>query len=169
MERIIKCTSIAEVITLMCPGQGVEAKYYAWNFTAINKYNTIEFRKGAASVSEGLAFAWIELALRFVLISRQMGDMETLRQIPVNITSLKEYLSQEGEYAALQIFDDAPLALLFAGKKVPSVQPMPVNVETLSPADRQMLERKIKFDSEHNSILEKLASPPYFPAQPTAA
>ena len=169
MRKIMKCTAIPKVITLLCPGQGVEARYYPWKFTAINKYNTIEFRKGSASVSANLAFGWIELALIFVLISMQMGDMETLQQMPVNITSLKEYLSQEGEYAAPEIFDDAAFNSIFRGDKEPSVQPTPVDADTLSPEDQQLSQRKIQFDTEHNSMLEKLTPPPSFPARTTAA
>jgi hypothetical protein len=73
MARAMQCQTQSELIGLMCPGEYPDSKYFAWNFTVINKYNTIEFRKGSASVSEDLAFGWIEIAVRFVPDSKTAG------------------------------------------------------------------------------------------------
>jgi hypothetical protein len=162
----MQCEKISDLIELMCPGQFPDSKYWAWNFTAINKYNTIEFRKGSASVSEGLAFGWIEVALRFVLIARRLGTIQMLEKLPVNLGSLQEFLSQKGEYADMGIFSDQALELMFRGKKpTMSIQPQPVTLSDLSQEEREMIQRKKQFDINNNSMLEKLQSPPYFGVQ----
>ncbi|KAG6366155.1 hypothetical protein INS49_000331 [Diaporthe citri] len=54
-----RCTTVREIVDLMNPDG---SKYYGWNFQAIQKYSTVEFRRGAASTSVNDVFSWVELA-----------------------------------------------------------------------------------------------------------
>lgn len=117
-------------------------------------------------MSEGLAFGWIEVALRFGLIARRLGTIQMLENVPVNLGRLQEFLSQKGEYADMGIFSHQALELMFRGKKpTMSKQPQPVTLSNLSQEEREMMQRKQQFDVNNNSMLENLQSPPYFDVQ----
>lgn len=161
---IERCKTVEEVIGLMCPGEGTIAKYWNFNFLAILKYSTIEFRKAPPSLNEQMATAWMEFALRFIIISMTYGTAEFLQKAPATVGGLHQFLSQTAQFAQLGIFNDQTLNPLFEG--VPpstSIQPRPV--PPLSPEDQAAFKAKVLFDTQHQDLLNKKLLPPYFNVQ----
>ncbi len=86
--------SIGDVCDMV--GQRGE-KNFAWNFEALDKYETIEFRKPPASVSSDQALCWAELVLNFVQAAVRNGTSEKLRNVPATVGGLQWFLRQVHE------------------------------------------------------------------------
>lgn len=90
IEDIDNCASTEEVVHLMSPPP--QGKLWAWNFQAMKKFGTIEFRKGSASLNSTDAIAWAELVLYFVQAAIRMDSVNSILHVPANIGSLKAFL-----------------------------------------------------------------------------
>lgn len=89
MKMIDRCDRQSELIELMCPLP--HKRCYAWNFWALKKFGTIEFRKGSASLNAGDALAWAELTILFVQAAvKALPDSLLTR--PANIEELRRFL-----------------------------------------------------------------------------
>lgn len=129
LEALQNCSSVADVAQMMSPGP--QGKAWAWNFQALNKFGTIEFRKGSASLNAGDAIGWAELVLYFVLAAIKLRGLNSLLHFPANIGGLAGFLG----------FEKTRKMALFAGKTGDeSIQP-----ELLfAPCEkREMLEKKL--------------------------
>lgn len=135
IDIIETCGSQAELILLMSPTP--QKRFFAWNFRALNKFGTIEFRKGGASLNGGEAIAWAELVLLFVQSAMQT-EKESLKAMPANIRGLKTFLGAD------KLKDLGPL--LKGKNDDESVQPKIV----LSRNDKETasLEKKLRKDDE---------------------
>lgn len=89
MNIIDRCSRESELIELMCPPP--HQRCFAWNFWALKKFGTIEFRKGSASVNASDALAWAELTILFVQAAVQALP-ESLLTRPANIEELRRFL-----------------------------------------------------------------------------
>jgi Putative amidoligase enzyme len=143
IEMIHECTSESELIGLMCPRP--QERYYAWNFRAIGRFGTIEFRKGSASLNASDALAWAEYTLLFVQSAVQTSP-KSLRRVPANIRALKEFLGVE------KINHLKPI---FQGKDdKESLQPQPMMLQTFEAVE--ILGRKLTNDEmEQRRLAEK--------------
>lgn len=92
MDAIGNCASQNDLIKLMCPDP--QERYFAWNFLALNKFGTIEYRKGGASLTADMAVAWGQLVLLFVQSALQV-KRDSLKTMPASIGGLKEFLGAE--------------------------------------------------------------------------
>lgn len=134
IEAIGNCGSTAEVIELMSPKP--QDRFWAWNFQAMKKFGTIEFRKGSASLNGDQAVAWAELVLLFVQ-SALVADIRSLKTVPANIRGLKFFL---GEHNL------GDVATLFRGKgDRETLQP---KLLFPNPAEKEMLEKKLAEDAK---------------------
>ena len=132
IDIIEKCDNEKELIELMCPGD----RYFAWNFRALRKHGTIEFRKGAASLSGDVAIAWAQLVLQFVESAVQV-PRSSWERIPANVKGLKRFLGTD-PYGYLH-------PILKCIDETESAQPGIV-IDCRSQVEMQMLERKLKAD-----------------------
>ncbi len=129
IEMIENCRSLEEVILLMSPKP--QGRFWAWNFQAMRKSRTIEFRKGGASLNGEQALAWAELVLLFIEAAVQT-DIESLRTVPAIIKTLKIFLGED------KLNNVKPL---FEGKKdQESVQPTIVGKPSF---DTELLRQKM--------------------------
>ena len=92
IEAIGRCARESDLINLMCPPP--QERCYAWNFRALKKFGTIEFRKGTASLNADEALAWAEFTLLFVQAAMQVS-LKSLVSKPANIAELKGFLGVE--------------------------------------------------------------------------
>lgn len=119
-------------------------RYWAWNFRAIEKFGSIEFRKGDASRNGREAVAWAELVLLFVQAAVQTTP-ESLKEVPANVAALKNFLGRDKLL---------PLKPLLAGKSGrESLQPTLLPYERIG--DPVVLQRKLKFDEEKQRRLAR--------------
>jgi Putative amidoligase enzyme len=143
ITQIGECRSRDEIIDLMSPK--LLDRFWAWNFRAMNKYGTIEFRKGSASLNGEQVLAWSELALCFVQSAMQT-DINSLGRVPANVAALKRFLGGAEKVKALK--------LIFDGKRDDaSVQP-----ELIYKPDMNMeimLRRKLREDNEKQQKLAR--------------
>ncbi|KAI1084045.1 putative amidoligase enzyme-domain-containing protein [Whalleya microplaca] len=146
-----RCYTIDEVINLMNP-EG--SRYFGWNFQAIKKYKTVEFRRGAASTSVDDVFLWVEVATSFLRASLKMTSADSLRGFAPNMGGFRSFLAQ-GINDIPGIGDSRYLQRLFAGRK-PDERLEPKPVGKLSPEKRKKLEKKIYLDSRSNPMLDNM-------------
>ena len=132
----------SSLIMLMSPTP--QMRFFAWNFRALDKFGTVEFRKGDASLNGHEAIAWAELVLLFVQSAVQT-DRESLRAMPANIRGLKSFLGTE------KLKDLEPL--LDGKNDDESVQPR--IVLSRSDEERALLEKKLRKDAEWQRKLAK--------------
>lgn len=92
MNMIDNCGRQIELIKLMCPPP--QRRCFAWNFWALQKFGTIEFRKGSASLDAGNALAWAELTILFVQAAVQALP-DSLLTRPANIEELRRFLGPD--------------------------------------------------------------------------
>ena len=89
--KISRVTDFQGLLRLMNPSS---QRGYGWNFRAIMKYYTIEFRKPPASKTANEALGWAELAMSFVQTSIRYGSLERLKVIPPTVGGLRWFLRQ---------------------------------------------------------------------------
>jgi Putative amidoligase enzyme len=132
IDMIEKCKGEEELIDLMCP----DDRNFAWNFQALRKHGTVEFRKGAASLEGDQAIAWAQLVLQFVQAAVQV-PRSSWERLPANIRGLRSLLGLDA-YGSLD-----PILKGMDGEN--SLQPEIV-MECANWAQMQMLERKLDAD-----------------------
>jgi hypothetical protein len=92
IEKIGRCETENELIDLMCPGP--EERYWAWNFSALKRYRSVEFRQGDASTDMKETEGWVELVLRFVLAAIRVSDSTHMQSISADLAGLEDFLQQ---------------------------------------------------------------------------
>lgn len=147
-------TTINQVIDAMNPNQ---SKYFSWNFLSVRRFKTIEFRRGAVSLSVNDVFMWAELAMSFIRAALALQSTTQLRQYPRTVGGLRSFI----QYAQLStqqgMHNPTFLNPLFSGK-ASTDRANPVPVGTLSPAKQAKLQRKIAADSVSNPVLDMMSS-----------
>ena len=92
LERIGNCRTFLAVAKLLCAvddesdaydGNG-DSKLYKYNFTALLKLKTVEFRQHAATHDTAIVVEWVGFCVQFVGRALEMteGEFEALRQTP---------------------------------------------------------------------------------------
>ncbi|KAI0441564.1 hypothetical protein F4803DRAFT_410478 [Xylaria telfairii] len=153
LAQLERCRTVDEVIEMMNPQN---SRYFGWNFQAIKKYSTVEFRRGAASTSPADCFRWIELATSFLGASIKMSSEASIRQFSPTIGGLTQYLSQGVDDTA-GVGESRYLWDKFDGlRRTDRMDPIPVG--NLSPEKRKKLEQKILLDQKSNPILDNIAA-----------
>lgn len=137
-------TTINQVIDAMNPNQ---SKYFGWNFLSARRFKTIEFRRGAVSLSVNDVFMWAELAMSFIRAALALQSTTQLRQY----LQYAQLSTQQGMH------NPTFLNPLFSGK-ASTDRANPVPVGTLSPAKQAKLQRKIAADSVSNPVLDMMSS-----------
>lgn len=142
IEMIEECENEDQVIELMSPGP--QNRMFAWNFRAMRKFRTVEFRKGSASVNADEALAWAELTVLFVQAAVQVTP-KSLSTIPANIRELKKFLGVDKLKYVKPLFEGKD------GEE--SLQP--VLQLYFSLAQEAQLQKKLLFDAEEQRRLAK--------------
>ena len=142
IDIIEKCAGEDELIELMCPGD----RNFAWNFQALRKHGTIEFRKGPASLEGDQAIAWAQLVLQFVQSAVDVPQ-SSWKRLPANVKGLRAFLGLD-----MHGFLD-PILRDLEGED--SVQPE-ILMECANRAEMEMLERKLDFDLLEHLRLTKM-------------
>ncbi|KAI1129698.1 putative amidoligase enzyme-domain-containing protein [Nemania abortiva] len=145
--------TVDEVINLMNPE---DSRYFGWNFQAIKKYSTVEFRRGAASTSSTEVFRWVELATSFLRASIKTPTAASIQQFQPTIGGLMKYLSV-GVDDVPGVGESRYLWDKFAGLR-PNDRLDPIPVGKLSPEKRKKLERKILLDKQSNPALDNIVA-----------
>ena len=131
------------------------SKYFGWNFLAIKKFKTIEFRRGAASLTVDDVFVWVEIAMSFIQAALKIRSANDLQTHAATVGGLRNFIQNAAFVNAPGTWDPTYLSLLFNGKSSgDSLQPTPVG--QLSPQKEQKLRRKIEADSRSQPMLVKL-------------
>lgn len=132
IDMIELCATENDLIELMSPG----SEYFAWNFRALKKQGSVEFRKGGASLRGNEAIAWAQLVLQFVesAITLQRSSWET---IPANVGGLKSFLGNDS-YGYLH-------PILKGIEDTESAQPG-IMSQFQNQAEHQALQRKLDAD-----------------------
>lgn len=150
-----KCTNVKDIINLMNPDG---SKYFGWNFQAIPKYSTVEFRRGAASTSVNDVFSWVELAVSFVKAALKLRTAADLRNFNGNIGGLADFIDM-GVIEGPGLNDKRYFQRLLVKRgldKSPTARLDPIPVGDLSPAKLKKLKEKIKLDQQMNPMLSNL-------------
>lgn len=150
-----QCTTVREVINLMNPDG---SKYFGWNFQAIPKYSTVEFRRGAASTSANDVFSWVELAVSFVNAALKLRTASDLRNFAGNIGGLTAFI-EVGVVEGPGLNDKRYFQRLLAKRgldKTPNSRLDPIPVGELSPTKLKKLKEKINLDRLANPMLNNL-------------
>ncbi|KAI1410318.1 putative amidoligase enzyme-domain-containing protein [Hypoxylon sp. FL1857] len=152
IEQLEKCMAIDEVIRLMNPN---DSRYFGWNFLAMKKYKTVEFRRGAGSRNVNDVFMWVEFALSFLQASLKLGSAASLKQYPASVGGLSMFISFAGLQNQPGMNSSVHLNRLFAGRN-PNEHVPPKPVGNLTPERRKKLEKKLKVDASTNPMLTKI-------------
>jgi hypothetical protein len=144
IDIIGRCDSQTDLIRLMCPKP--QKRFFAWNFHALNKFGTIEFRKGGASLKGDEAIAWAELVLLFVQSAVQI-DRESLRTMPANIKGLKRFLG---------VHELRDLEPLLEGKDEDEIVE-PKIILSRNEQEKEILRKKLRDDAAEQIKLAKAA------------
>lgn len=146
------CDSIDAVISMMNPH---DSKYFGWNFLAIKKYRTVEFRRGAASRSVNDVFMWVEFAMSFLQASLKLRNVDAFSTYPATVGGLSMFIQHAGLQDQPGTTDSRFLDRLFANHG-PGETLAPTPVGKLTAEKRKKLEKKIKADSQSNPMLTKI-------------
>ncbi|KAI0156353.1 hypothetical protein GGR57DRAFT_491465 [Xylariaceae sp. FL1272] len=143
MAMLERCAKVEDVIELMNPQ---ESRYFGWNFQAIKKYSTIEFRRGATSTTSAEVFRWVEIATSFL---RASVEIQTGSDISRSCQGA--LMTPKGVGESRFLWEK------FAGlKQNERLDPIPVG--KLSPEKRKKWEKKIQLDLKSNSMLHNVAA-----------
>ncbi|KXJ87326.1 hypothetical protein Micbo1qcDRAFT_197912 [Microdochium bolleyi] len=149
VARIEQCRTIDEIIELMNP-KG--SRYFGWNFQALKKYETVEFRRGPVSTTVNDVFKWIALASSFLRAAIEMDSAEKICATAPTVGGLGTFVyygarhdPQDGRY----------LQLLLAGRHAGDRMD-PIAVGKLSPEKRKKLERKMEIDRRCNPMVDNI-------------
>lgn len=149
------CTTVREVVDLMNPDG---SKYFGWNFQAIPKYSTVEFRRGAASTSLNDVYSWVELAVSFVNASLRLSTAAGLGQFDSTVGGLTQFIELgvvEGPGLNNRRYFDR-LLLKRGLEKSPNARLDPIPVGELTPVKLRKLKEKIRLDQQMNPMLNNL-------------
>lgn len=150
-----RCTTVREIVDLMNPDG---SKYFGWNFQAIPKYSTVEFRRGAASTSVNDVFSWVELAVSFVNASLKLQTAAGLRQYASTVGGLTQFIELgvvEGPGLNNKRYFERLLVKRGLDKS-PNARLEPVPVGELTPDKLKKLKEKIRLDQQMNPMLNNL-------------
>ncbi|KUI65228.1 hypothetical protein VM1G_00039 [Cytospora mali] len=150
-----RCTTVREIVDLMNPDG---SKYYGWNFQAIQKYSTVEFRRGAASTSVNDVFSWVELAVSFVKASLKLQSAAGLRQYSATVRGLTQFI-ELGVVEGPGLNDKRYFNRLLVKRgldKSPNARLDPDPVGELTPDKLKKLKQKIRLDQQMNPMLNNL-------------
>lgn len=142
IEMIEECAHVNEIISLLCPIP--QDRNFAWNFRALRRFGTIEFRKGGASLNAAEALAWAELTLLFAEAALQVAP-KSLRTMPANIRGLKTFLGPDKLNYLRAMFDGK------SGDE--SLQPQIIMTD--DGKQEEILRKKLKYDEELQRQLAK--------------
>ncbi|KAH7036026.1 putative amidoligase enzyme-domain-containing protein [Microdochium trichocladiopsis] len=153
IDRIEQCRTQDELIQLMNPG-GAQDRYYGWNFQALNKLSTVEFRRGPASSTADQVLHWVELATTFLRASIHLPSSGALSRLPPNIGGLLHFL-HSGHQDHPGLGDSTLYMPLFAGRQATDrLDPKPVG--HLSPERLKKFKKKVAFDNARLHMLESI-------------
>lgn len=149
------CSTVKEIINLMNPDG---SKYFGWNFQAIPKYSTVEFRRGAASTSVNDVYSWVELAVSFVMASLKLQTAAGLKKYASNIRGLTEFIKL-GVVEGPGLNDRRYFERLLVKRGLnqhPDARLDPIPVGELTPDKLKKLKEKIRLDQQINPMLNNL-------------
>ncbi|KAJ5143945.1 uncharacterized protein N7515_002732 [Penicillium bovifimosum] len=153
IDLVERLRTADEVIDIMNPNQ---SKYFGWNFLSIKTYRTIEFRRGAVSLSADDVLMWAELAMSFILAAVTPRH-DRLQQYPASVGGLKAFILKASLRSSPGMHDSSLLDRLFHGI-APSAALQPTPVGRLSVEKTAKLQRKIAADCARNPMLDVIYS-----------
>lgn len=145
--------TVDEVINIMNPDQ---SKYFGWNFLSIKTYRTIEFRRGAVSLSANDVLMWAELAMSFILAA-VAPRQDTLQQYSGTVGGLEAFIQNASLPVSPGTHNPSLLKGLFHGM-APTARMQPTPVGRLSASKTAKLQRKIAADRASNPMLDVIHS-----------
>ncbi|RGP58024.1 hypothetical protein FSPOR_11936 [Fusarium sporotrichioides] len=161
MDVIQRAASMRDLVLLMNPDHD---KMFGWNFLYLlnSPHGTIEFRRGAASISSSDVFMWIEIAMSFVQASIQGGSRDNLARVPATAGGLRWFI----EAARLPdgvpgLYDSRYLRRFFSNIPDKTFR-QPVPLGRLSSAKLAKLKYKKEEDKRKTVILSKMAQEPFW-------
>ncbi|OBS22823.1 hypothetical protein FPOA_09148 [Fusarium poae] len=161
IDVIQNASSMRELVLLMNPDHD---KMFGWNFLYLlnSPHGTIEFRRGAASVSSSDVFMWIEIAMSFVEASIRGGRRENLAKVPATVGGLKWFIGAARLPDGIPgLYDSRYLKRLFSNIPDGAFR-QPVPLGKLSPAKLAKLKNKKLEDKKKTVILSKMVQEPYW-------
>ncbi|KAF5537693.1 hypothetical protein FPHYL_12694 [Fusarium phyllophilum] len=161
MDVIQRTATIRDLVLLMNPDHD---KMFGWNLLYLinNPHGTIEFRRGAASVSSHDVFMWIELAMSFVQASIQGGSRENLARVPATVGGLRWFIQAAKLPDRVPgLYDSRYLMSLFSDIPDNTFRE-PVPLGRLSSAKMAKLMCKKEEDKRKTVIISKIAQKPYW-------
>lgn len=154
MLQVEDCISIGEVIARINPGRD---RYFGVNFMALGKYKTVEFRRGAGSSNVDEVFQWVEFALTFLQASMALSTVSDFHNFSPNVGGLQAFFKNARRVVDPGMNQPKYLDVLFKGHRPDAwLQPVPVNMDTMSARDREKLRIKKAADARRVPFLEKL-------------
>lgn len=154
MLAIEACKSQEEVIALMNPDK---SKYFGVNFLALERYKTVEFRRGAASTKLNDVFMWVEFAMTFLQASIQLPSKNDFSRFQPTVGGLRNFFDNANLVEDPGMNQRKYLDLLFHGHASNQrAEPIPVKLETLSKEKKAKLSKKIEADKQSNPMLDKI-------------
>ncbi|KAK4202980.1 putative amidoligase enzyme-domain-containing protein [Triangularia verruculosa] len=157
MDMIEQQGTIKNVIHLM-HGADEQSKYYGWNFLTLESYKTVEFRRGAPSMSVKDVFMWVELAMEFMQAAIIVKTRADFSKYARNVGGLKKLIADAGLKQTVGTNQKAYLEPLYrrAGADTAMLEPKPVKLETLSKEKKAKLKMKIEADKKWQPMLDML-------------
>ncbi|KAH6839568.1 hypothetical protein B0I37DRAFT_439316 [Chaetomium sp. MPI-CAGE-AT-0009] len=155
MLKIEACKTQGEVIQLMNPDG---SRYFGVNFLALEKYKTVEFRRGAASTKLDDVFKWVEFAMTFLQASIQLSAKSDFSRFQPTVGGLRKFFDNARLVEDPGMNQRKYLNLLFQSHKPEEkAEPIPVRLETLSKEKRAKLSKKVEADKLSNPMLDKIS------------
>ena len=145
--------TVDAVVDIMNPDQ---SKYFGWNFLAIKTFRTIEFRRGAVSLSANDVLMWAELAMSFILAA-VAPHPDKLQRYPATAGGLRSFIQNARLPVSPGTHEPSFLDRLFDGI-VPTARLQPTPVGRLSAEKAAKLQRKIAADRASNPMLDVIHS-----------
>jgi Putative amidoligase enzyme len=136
-----------------------EDKFFGWNFHSLEKYGgTIEFHRGAASMSADEIFGWAEPAMTFIQMALRHGLPAQLQNVPATLGELHRFLGLE---SVPRMNERHRIDFFFHQRNMTDTrEPRPAG--NVTPAMRAKLEKKKEKDRKKILMLKQGAQARYF-------
>jgi hypothetical protein len=148
-DLIDQCKHHVDVMNLMNNGSD---RYFAWNFTNLQYSHkcTVEWRRGPGVADPETYLDWVELVVAFAGSAMKFGTVDELKGYSQDVEGLKEFINN----GLVEKLNEPQRLKRIFGDISGAVDPIPVG--TLSPSEREQVEKKAKEDENKNIMVKKI-------------
>lgn len=150
-DLIDQCKHHVDIMDLMNNG---DDRYFAWNFANLQYSHkcTVEWRRGPGVADVETYLDWVELVVSFAGSAMRFGTVDELEDYSQDVEGLKGFINN----GLVENLNEPQRLKRIFGDISGAVDPIPIG--TLSPSEREQVEKKTKEDGKKNIMVKKILS-----------